>query len=388
MRVLHVITRLIMGGAQLNTLHTAARHRERGVDAEILYGPGDSERDGDLGAAAELLGVRLHQLPQLRREPSLLHDTHALLALHRFLRRNRFDIVHTHTSKAGFLGRLAGHLAGDTTVVHTPHGHVFHSYYGPVLTSLYVLAERCSANWAARMVALTQQERSEHLVLGIGDATRFVVVPSGIDVARFHTGASARGEARARLGLDDDSPVIGSVGRLAEVKGQDVLLRALPAVVRAWPGVVTVLVGDGPERQRLHKLATMLGLENRVQMLGRSDRPETLYPAFDCLAVPSRNEGMGRVVLEGMASGLPVVASGVGGILDLVRHEQNGLLVPAGDSAALAAALIRVLGDGSLRRRLGTEARATVTHDFSEQAMADQLLLLYQNVLRDRSRAT
>jgi len=378
-RVLHVITRLMAGGAQLNTVRTAALQSSYGVQSTILYGSADSEHDGDLRRPAEIAGVRFESSPHVRREPTALADLRATLDLIRRLRRQPYDIIHTHTSKAGFIGRLAARAVGSGVVVHTPHGHVFHSYYGPLTTRLYVLLERCAAGWADRVVALTERERDEHLDYGIGDRTRYVVVPSGIDVDRFRSGPS-RQQARAALGLAGDRHVIGCVGRLVPIKGQDVLIRAFAELAAGDPDALLLLAGAGHDRDHLEQLVRSLGLAGQVRFLGQAEAPERLYPALDVLAVPSRNEGMGRVVLEGMAAGSTIVASAIGGILDLVEDGVTGRLVPVGEPRPLATAMIDLLANPERRRTLGASARSAVTTRFGEEAMALRLLALYREL--------
>jgi glycosyltransferase involved in cell wall biosynthesis len=380
MRVLHVITRLSGGGAQANTVRTAILHRQAGIGAEILHGAAEGN-EHDLTGAARDGGVPLHRLALLRRAPSPFHDLAATALLTRFLRETHFDIVHTHTSKAGFIGRLAARLAAVPVVIHTPHGHVFHSYYGPLTTRLYVRLERSAAHWTRRIVALTPREREEHLDLGIGDRRQFEVVPSGIELERFRPSPERRERARSLLGATPADFVVGVIGRLVPVKGQDTLLSALPLLLRHVADARVDLVGDGDQRDHLAALPERLGVARRVRFHGHRTDPESLLAGFDILAVPSRNEGMGRVVIEAMVARVPVVASAVGGILDLIEPGVTGTLVPPADPAALAHALRSVAERPEHAATMVAEAAAYAGHRFSEEAMAEDLLRIYQSAL-------
>jgi glycosyltransferase involved in cell wall biosynthesis len=295
------------------------------------------------------------------------------------MRREAPSIVHTHTSKAGFVGRLAARVARVPAVVHQPHGHIFHGYYGPVRTRVYVELERLAARWADRLLMLTEAGTGEHLARGIGRPAQFAVVPSGVPVRAFRAGAATREAARAALGLPRDAFVVAALGRLVPIKGFDLLVEALPALVAAVPTTRLLVIGDGPLRGDVERRAEALGLGARLTITGvRADVPAVL-PAADVLAAPSRNEGMGRAIVEAMALGVPVVGARVGGIPAVIVDGECGRLVEGGNAAALAGALIELAVDERLRTKLG-EAATERAEAFSTEVSAARLLAVYASL--------
>ncbi|MDR7544443.1 MAG: glycosyltransferase family 4 protein [Armatimonadota bacterium] len=377
LRLLHVITRLVLGGAQENTLLTLA-HLDRDLfDITLASGPTQGP-EGSLEADVPP-DVRFVRIPDLVRDPSPVRDLRALRVLYRLMRDGRFDVVHTHTTKAGLLGRVAARLAGVPVVIHTPHGHAFHGYLSPLASGALVALERVLARWTDRIVCLTEAEREDYLSRGVGDPTRLAVVHSGVALERFTGPPRALSPLREALGIPEGCPVVGCVARLVPVKGVDVLLEAFAGVRSVVPHARLVVVGDGPDRAALEAQARTLHLDGCVTFAGlRRDVPD-LMRLFDVVAVPSRNEGMGKVAVEAMAAGRPVVASAVSGLRDVVRDGQTGLLVPPGDPRALAAALTRLLADPALRARMGEAGRIRAA-DYAVARMVEALTSLYRNL--------
>jgi glycosyltransferase involved in cell wall biosynthesis len=354
--VIHVITRLALGGAADNTLRQMGAMARGGYDASLAVGLAASEPRFVERARGE--GCRLVDVSTLGREPAPGRDLRALAALARLFRRAGPAVVHTHTSKAGFLGRLAARLTGVPAVIHQPHGHIFYGYYGRAVTAFYVALERVAARWTDRLVALTEREIDEHLDLGIGRRAQFVTVPSGVPLGELRARSPGRRAARAALGLPQDAFVIAALGRLVPVKGFDLLVDALPAVLAGVPEARVLVVGDGPEDAALSARAARLGVGARLCLHGPSADVAAVLAAADVLAAPSRNEGMGRSLVEAMALGVPVVAASVGGIPTVVGDDEAGRLFAAADAGALAAALIELGRDEPLRARLAEAARA------------------------------
>ena len=382
-RVLHVITRLTLGGAADNTLRQVQALTRGGYDSTLAVGIAASE--GRFVERARDEGCRLVDVPSLDREPRPLRDLRALATLVRLIRRERAAIVHTHTSKAGFIGRLAGRLAGVPAIIHQPHGHIFYAYYGPSRTALYVTLERIAARWSDRLVMLTDRGIEEHLAVGIGRRSQFVTVPSGVPTGELRARARGRAEARRALGVSTHAFVVAAVGRLVPVKGFDILVRALPALLRVVPDAQVIVVGEGPEEQRLTELAERLGVPGHVRLLGGDTDVVEILAAADVLAAPSRNEGMGRALVESMALGVPVVAAAVGGIPSVV-NDDVGRLIPADDASALAAALIELGGDSRLRAKLADAARRRAD-DFSTSVAEARMLEMYDALVREKGLA-
>jgi len=375
-RVLHVITRLDRGGSATNTLLTVAGLAEA-FDQTLTYG-----RNRELPPLATALPERvaMREVPQLVRELAPAQDAGALLALYQMMRRRRVDLVHTHTSKAGILGRVAARLAGVPRIVHTPHGHVFHGYAGAAKTRLFVLLERWAARFTDRIVALTDQEARDHLARGIGRPDQFVTIPSGVDLEPFDKPAGDPIALRASLGLPPGAVIVGSVGRLEPIKGHRYLVEAVGLLTPRFPDLHLVLAGDGALRAELTAQARAAGIGDRVRCLGWRDDTPAILDALDVFAFPSLNEGMGRALVEAMAAGCPIVASRAGGIPDVLGDGEAGVLVEPGSSPALAAGIERLLGDPGLCARLAETGRVRAQR-YGLRTMLDRLEQLYRELL-------
>jgi glycosyltransferase involved in cell wall biosynthesis len=383
-RVLHPITRLTLGGSSENTIASCVALNGAGYDC--LLATSFRESDAASLTDARRRGCRVVDVPALGREIAPLADLTALAQLVQLIRRERPAIVHTHTSKAGFVGRLAAVLARAPAVIHQPHGHIFYGYYGPRRTAVFTALERRAARWTDRIITLTDRGTAEHLAHGIGRAEQYVTVPSGVPITELRAAAPPRGEARARLGLDADAMVIVGLGRLVPIKGFDLLVRALAIVVSQVPTARVLLVGEGAERAHLETIAASLGVAGHLRLTGGTSDAAACLAAADVVTVPSRNEGMGRVIVEAMSLGRPVVATAVGGIPDVVTDGECGRLVEPEDVEALAAALIELGRDPALRRKLA-EAAAQRAEAFSTAVASQKLLAVYAALRREKGLA-
>lgn len=382
--IIHIITRLDSGGSARNTFLTVLGHDRRRFQAGLAYGRVESATDLETLRQA---GVGLFEIPTLVRDIKPAMDLRAVLALWSLLRRERPAIVHTHTSKAGAVGRIAAWLARVPVVIHTPHGHVFYGYYGRVMSGLIRLVEWALAKITDRIVTLTDRGAQEHVRFKIAGPGKFTAVSSGIPLGTFRSVRVDRAVKRKELGLPPEGPVVGTVGRLVPVKGHIWLVRAVPFVVAEFPEARFVLVGEGPLGADLRKLAEGLGVGRHVVFLGtRWDVPECLG-AFDLFVLSSLNEGMGRALVEAMAVGLPVVATRVGGVPDVVAHGTTGLLVPPQDAEALAAAVLELLRDRKRMAAFGEAARRSIDERFDVETMVDNLERLYETVWIEKHRA-
>jgi len=371
----HVITRLTMGGSSENTVLTIEDLARAGYDSTLILGP---ESEAPVVDEARRRGCRVVEMRTLGREVHPLRDLAALGHLWRRFRRTRPGIVHTHTSKAGFVGRLAARLAGVPVIIHQPHGHIFYGYWSARKTALFVMLERLAARWTDTIVTLTPREVEEHLERGIGRREQYTVVPSGVPTAALRDAAPARQAARARLGFGRDAFVIAGVGRLVPIKGFDLLVTALAEIATHVPDAHVLLIGDGEERPALERHAAALGVADRLRITGATTEVTDTLAAADVLAAPSRNEGMGRVLVEAMALGLPVVGTVVGGIPDVIV-EECGRLVPPDDAPALAEALSELGLDHALRAKLGAAARPRA-EAFSTEVAAAAMRAIYERL--------
>ena len=378
--ILHVITRLDRGGSSDCTLLQAIGAARRGHRVTLASGPA-LQPSPLLAEARAQAGLDLVEIGALVRQPSPLRDLRALAAIAGLLRSRPFDVVHTHTSKAGAIGRLAAFLLSGPPVVHQPHGHLFYGYHGRLGTALVILAERLLARLASRQIALSWRGAEEHLCRGIGRPGDFTVVRSGIDLRPYRRARGRRAECRLRWKLAPGDFAIGTLCRLEPVKGAEELLHAFLLAAEAQPRLRLVIGGDGPLRERLLDRARAAGRAERVVIDGSWVRPEDLLPALDLFVLASRNEGMGRALVEAMAAGLPVAATSVGGVPEVLEEGRAGILVPPGDAEALAAAINRLAGDERLAAHFGRRARARAVV-FGAGRMNHTLLRLYRKVLR------
>ena len=388
-RVIHIITRLDKGGSAETTLHIVSSLNMEKYDVFLAHGLSRESNmsimekevvESDL-LLAEAKGVRVFALPSLVRRLSFKNDLLAFINIYRLIRRIRPHIVHTHTSKAGLLGRLASFLARVPIIIHTPHGHVFHSYYGPVMTKVFVFAEKILSFITDKITALTNRERDEHLEEGIASIEKYVVIHSGVMLDRLMNMSVDAGAVRGEFGIAQDSNVIGVVGRLVPIKGHKYLVSAAKRIIKEFRNTVFVFVGDGYLSSRLERQAESVGVRKNIIFTGwRKDAVEIL-DLFDILVLPSLNEGMGKVLVEGMALGKPIIASNVGGIIDLVRNGENGILVPPGDSDALGEAILQLLKDKNLSEKLGKNGKAMVYPEFDASVMVKQIEDLYESLL-------
>jgi glycosyltransferase involved in cell wall biosynthesis len=378
--VMHVITRLTMGGSSENTVSQIEALERAGYASTLVLGP---QSEPAVVEAARRRGCRVVQIEGLVREVSPARDFATALQLWGLFRRARPAIVHTHTSKAGFVGRLAAWLARVPVVIHQPHGHVFYGYWGRPRTVAFVALERLAAHWTDTIVALTPREVAEHLERGIGRRAQFAVVPSGVPTQALRAAAPPRAEARARLGLPPEAYVIAGVGRLVPVKGFDLLVTALAGVAARVPDTHVVLIGSGDEQDALQARAAALGVADRLHITGSVTDVVGRLAGADVLAAPSRNEGMGRVLVEAMALGLPVVGTRVGGIGDVITENECGLLVPPDDAAALTEALVELGLDTARRAQLGAAARPRA-EAFSTTVAVTTMRAIYDGLVRSR----
>ncbi len=388
-RVIHVITRLDWGGSAQNTLLTVVGHnRSRFAPLVVAGAIGEWDDQGGLqasdaqGEVLRKVGARWEVLPSLTRELNPIRDMIALWQLIRLFRRERPAIVHTHTSKAGALGRLAAWIVRVPVLVHTAHGHVYYGHFGRVLSWLFLLIERVLAWVTTSMIALTEAEREDHLSRGVGLRETFAVIPSGIDVERFRRVAAGAGARPAGVACPEGAFVIGSVGWLTPVKGHQFLIEAIAKLKPKYPHVHLLLIGSGGLRDELKQRAVRLGIESSVDLLGmRTDVPECLS-AMHCFVQPSLNEGMGRALVEAMAAARPVVASRVGGMPAIVEDRRTGLLVPPGDAEGLAAAMTELIERPDWARTLGLAARERIDASFSVPAMVRAIEAVYDESLK------
>lgn len=387
-KIVHIITRLDKGGSAQNTLLTVLGTDMKKYDVLLFKGPtSESRMSQDENASvmadlqkAQLKRIKLVTIPFLVRRINPAYDAWAFICLFLLLIKEKPAIVHTHTSKAGLLGRLAAKLARIPIIVHTPHGHVFFGYFGPWKTRMFILLEKYAARLTDRIVALTEGEKEDYQLYKIAPEDKIVVIYSGIEFGKIkELSLEEQQNFKKQLGIPDKSFVVGTAGRLEPVKGPEFLVEAAKDILSHYPQTYFVFAGDGPLRQRLERKAYELGINTNVLFLGWREDVTRVISVYDIFVLPSLNEGMGRVLVEAMALGKPIVASDVGGIPDLVTHGINGFLVPPKNPERLAEYINILLHDKERRAMMGAEGKARAGK-FGKDIMVESIAKLYDDI--------
>ncbi|MBN2011723.1 glycosyltransferase family 4 protein [candidate division KSB1 bacterium] len=380
-KVLHIITNLPIGGAQDNTLITVEGLNRDRYDVDLI-----SASDGDWFQRANAIpNMRLLVVNELMRKINPVYDLIALIKIFRLMKKGNYDIVHTHSSKPGFLGRIASRLVGGAIVVHTIHGFPFHDFMHPIKRHFFILIERMVARLSDKLITVSKLNRQKAIQLRIAKHDKFVNIYSGIRFDKFENISVSRPAKCRELGIDPNSKIVGMVGRLSKQKSPHILINAIPSIIKKFPDTQFVIVGDGELRYDLEKLIKKLGLSERVHLLGyRSDIPE-LVSIMDIFVLSSSWEGLGRSLTEAMYLGRAVVATRVEGVPEIVHHNKTGLLVPPQDVPAISNAIIDLLSHPEKAARLGERANARVAKDFCAQRMVDDIECLYEKLIEEHA---
>ncbi len=411
MKIVRVIARLNVGGPAKHVVWLTAGLQQPDCESVLIAGtvpPGEE----DMGYFAAEHGVTPHFISEMSREISL-KDLLSVWKLYRLFLRERPDIVHTHTAKAGTVGRVAGWfyrwmtpsaLIGrprDCKFIHTYHGHIFHGYYGRVKTGIFLTIEKLLALLITdRIVVVSEQQRREiQETFGVGRSEQFTVVPLGLDVAAFADWRNRRESFRHELNAGSDEILVGIVGRLTEIKNIEMFLEAVARFkemgeVQSLP-VRFVVIGDGGLRAKLEHQAQTLGLTSIVVFAGNRNDPESFYPALDMVALTSRNEGTPLTLIEAMANARPVIATAVGGVVDLLGEAaapvadqaylvcKRGIRIPSIDAHAFAAGLARLVLDVKLREELAANGLQYVAQQHSKERLLKDVRGLYSELLHE-----
>jgi glycosyltransferase involved in cell wall biosynthesis len=386
-RILRVIARLNMGGPALHVAYLSKGLESRGYETTLVSGQLARGED-TMAFVADELGVEPVAVPSLHREVSPVYDAAAVARLVTEIRRVRPHILHTHTAKAGAVGRTAALLAGAArppVVVHTFHGHVLRGYFGPVMTRFFLETERTLARHTTKLIAVGPQVRDDLVALDVAPAEQFAVIRLGIDLESRVLGAEADRAAFRRLfGIPEDRFVVGWIGRMTQIKRVPDVLRSFHALRGRGIDAALVLVGDGPDRVAVERLAAELGIARDTFFVGYQRDVRPYYALFDALVLPSANEGTPVVAIEALASGRPVVATRVGGVPDVVTDGEDGILVSPEDVAGLTDALASLALDPELRARLGGAGRERVVPRYRVERLVDDVDELYRELLSER----
>ena len=384
-RVLHVITRMIVGGAQENTLFTAAlQTKNPRYEVTLLTGIDDGP-EGDLHDTARAQGVNLEIEPLLVRPIRPITDLRAFLRLRRYMRDGKFDIVHTHSSKAGILGRMAARSAGVPIIVHTLHSLVFHEYEKAWKNTLYIALKKLCAPWTHSFISVNQKTLDGAVAQGIGAPEKHIKIFSGMDLAPFLDVAASLSpaQAKAKAGIPETALVVGKVARLFPLKGHDLFMEAAAKVAAERPDVHFLLVGGGILREPLEAQARKLGILDRVHFSGlvRPEQVPALIQAMDVVVHSSLREGIARVIPQAGAVGKPVVTFEMDGAPEVIQNGVSGYLAPPQDTTAMAKRVIELLASEAERERMGREGQKFARENYSAELMVDRINAVYEKLL-------
>lgn len=399
-RIVRIIARLNVGGPAKHVVWLTKALQDANYRSLLVTGTVPAGEE-DMSYFADEAGVTPHYIPEMSREISA-NDAITVLKLFRLFLRERPDIIHTHTAKAGTVGRVAGFfyrwLTPGTLIarprrckfVHTYHGHVFHSYYGRGRTRMFLAVERLLARLVTdRLIVVSAQQGAE---IGndfrVGRPGQINVIPLGLDLQVFANHASRRARFRQELNIDDDTILVGIVGRLTEIKNHQMFLNSVARINEDERRMMRfVVIGDGSLRQQLEQHAQSLGLTNDVIFAGGRKDPEYFYPALDIVALTSLNEGTPLTLIEAMANARPVVATSVGGVVDLLA-DGRGISVPSGDEEAFASALTKLAHDRELQKDLGARGHEFVQRVYPKERLIDDIKKLYEELMVSQIRVS
>jgi glycosyltransferase involved in cell wall biosynthesis len=386
-KVMRVIARLNVGGPALHVAYLTSGLAERGYETTLIAGD-VAKGEESMAFVAEDEGVEVVRLMGLSREIAPLRDLTAALRLAVEIRRVRPDVLHTHTAKAGAVGRTAAILAGRArprVVVHTFHGHVLRGYFPRLGTLVFRLIERLLARRTDALVAVSPQVRDDLVELEVAPRQRFTVVRLGIDLEPRTATDFDSTELRRRLGIGPERFVIGWFGRMTAVKRTDDLVDVLVAVRARGVDACLLLVGDGTDRVRLEERAHDAGVARDVYSLGYQREVAGWYAASDAVVLTSVNEGTPVTIIEALAAGRPTVATNVGGVADVVRDGVDGFLVDVGDVDTMAARLAELAANRRLGARLGKAGQERVLGRYAVTRLVDDIDRLYRSLLEETS---
>ncbi len=384
-----MIARLNVGGPALHVSYLTKGLAHRGYDTTLVAGKLARGEDS-MSYVADSLGLDVRPLAAMHREVSPVYDPIAVTRLVGEIRRVRPHILHTHTAKAGAVGRAAALLAGDArppVIVHTYHGHVLSGYFDPLRTQFFRETERALARHTDRLVAVGPEVRDDLVELGVAPPEKFSVIRLGIDLESRVLTVDRRAEFRHLFGIPEDRFVVGWIGRMTAIKRVPDILAAFKALRDRGVEATLCLVGDGPDRDAIEQLASDLGIVRDVLLVGYQRDVAPYYAFFDALLLPSANEGTPVVAIEALAAERPVVATRVGGVPDVVDNGESGFLVEVGDIEALAGRLEQLARDPELRARLGRTGRKRVVPRYRVERLVDDIDELYRELLTARGLA-
>ena len=382
-KILMIITRLNIGGAASHIILLTERLKASGFETILASGV-EAKDEGNMNDLANQRGIKPITISHLKREVSLYHDFLAVIQLYKLIRKYKPHIVHAHTSKAGTLGRIAAWLARTPVTVFTLHGSYFHSHFSFLKTKLFVCVDRMLASVTDRIIAVSRQERLDILAQKIGNEQKVINIPLGLELDSFFNCDQYKGILRAELGIASEKKLIGIVARLTPIKNHYLFLDSAKIVLQSYKNAVFLIVGDGELRQHLEEYAKSLGISDHVLFLGfRRDAP-VIYADLDIVVLSSLNEGLPVTVIEGMASGKPIVATNVGGVAELLDDGKYGIIVPSSNPEELAKGMLEILNSPDKAKKMGELGRQSAMSKYSIDILTQNVINLYKQLLKEK----
>lgn len=381
-KIAEVITRLDRGGAP-DIIRIIISHLNP-LDYEVKLLSGKTKAlSFKTNQLVNNLGPRAVFIPQLRREINPIADTTALFKLYSLFKKEKFNIVHTHTAKAGTLGRMAAKLAGVPIVIHTPHGNNFYGYFGPMMSKTVVIIEKFLSLFTDKIIVLTELEKNDLIKFKIIPSEKIVVINTGLELDLYRHLKVDVMRKKEELGIKEDVNLVGMIGRLEAVKGPQYFIQAAKIVADKIPKVKFLIVGDGALKNKIENEGKKLNIFNKCIFTGwREDIPEILS-ILDILVLPSLNEAVGRILIEAAACATSVVATKVGGVPEIVKDKETGILVPPQNASSLAKAIISLLEDKEKRLKMGLAAKEGIGDKFNASKMAENISGLYMELMKN-----
>jgi glycosyltransferase involved in cell wall biosynthesis len=385
-RVLRAITRLNIGGPAIHAVLLTSALDDGALFSSTLVAGTTAPHEGDMLDFGRAHGVEPILIPALGREISPADDLVALARMVQLIRRTQPDVVHTHMAKAGTVGRLAARICGVPLIVHTYHGHVFHSYFGPTKTRLFLTIERGLGMVTDRIIVVGDGQRAEIASFGVAPNDKLEPIRLGLELGQFLHAEDARGFLRRELGADASTPLVGIVARLVPIKAHEIFFQAARRVLDEKPNARFLVIGDGERRAELEALVDRLGIRHAVRFLGWRRDMVSVYADLDVVALTSLNEGSPVALIEALASARPVVSTRVGGVPEVVIDGVSGLTVPPSDPAAMAEGMLHLLRERDLAARLAIAGRRHVYPRYDSSRLVDDVRHLYLHELAVRGR--
>jgi glycosyltransferase involved in cell wall biosynthesis len=374
-KILHVITHLPIGGAQDNTLYTVELLDKEKYDISLCC-----NLDGELVERAKKIeAIKLFDIPFLCREVSPYRDIRAFLSLYKLFKEEDFTIIHTHSSKAGLLARLAAVLNKTPIVIHTIHGFAFNDFMNGLKKNFFIYLEKLLAKWTDVLITVSNLNKKKIIDLNIAHENKIKNIYSGIDLSLFTN--KRNDEFRKELNLENDHLLLGSVGRLSNQKDPITMIEAFGIISKPFPNAHLALVGDGELKGKILEKIDQLKLNDRIHLTGNKNNPWSVYHSMDLFIMSSIYEGLGRSITEALSCGVPVVCTDVEGVPEIVRDNITGILVRPKDSNKLADAIIRTLNDMETAKKMAEEGRRFVNDNFDVNKMVNDIDSLYNTLL-------